>query len=877
MSKTRVRLAIGTAVASIYVFADAAALADVAEFTYYPSYPGVNNSWKVTSNWSQNNPNFDSPYDYLQVAGNTPDVRYVANPANDDPETPRVNEDNSARAALNYSFSDVTPWAVRRLQLEFFRTTHAFYQNTATSSDWGLLQFRPGVTATGAVLQPELVVKAGGSEAAGSVLFTGSSSSFGRVRIDVDGTLKVDLEPAKQFILGAKLADAEGKVGKLTKAGAGVLRVGQLGTFATEAANSSYSGGTELQAGGIMLQASSTPGGPGAVANGPLGKGVVTLIGGQLSSDNSIRTLHNTVSIKGNIELGRSTNYGVILAGVVDLGGGSRTVTVTSNSQITGNIVDGGGSADLIKSGPGVLRLAGTNTFTGQLNASQGVLLAASQSIFGSSTNLTRVESQASLTFESGQSYLISENISIGGHGTDPSLYNAVSVPSGTNVSSSGQLQVRADSSISVGKNGVFRVSSVKNKSTGLKNLYAVGKGKFIVDNPYVGPAKTMVKIRGNAALNGGSLNSSIEVPVTDVNDVEFEFDTPITLPDPADTDPPMTFSTLEFMSGGGYPTSINTGVAGVPARLDTQAYSPVISGAIDGAGDLTKVGTGSISAQYVRSGSVSIMEGSLVVRPNAGDTGVSRVGNISVAGGATPAAKLDLSDNDFVVDYDTTSPYQVVQSLLVAGYGSNKDWTGNGITSSTAAIPANLGMLGIAEASAIGVTTFSGQTVDSTTVLVKYTYRGDANLNGLTNFDDLLIVAANYNLTGKVWTEGDGNYDGAVNFDDLLLQASAYNLTPGRSSQLGGAEAVYLELKAGAPWILAEAAALYPDQYAAVFGPYDDGTPRSLPYGTRLQNYKLPAPNWWLTGGPVPVPEPTVALLIGAVAVPVLTRRRRA
>jgi hypothetical protein len=62
----------------------------------------------------------------------------------------------------------------------------------------------------------------------------------------------------------------------------------------------------------------------------------------------------------------------------------------------------------------------------------------------------------------------------------------------------------------------------------------------------------------------------------------------------------------------------------------------------------------------------------------------------------------------------------------------------------------------------------------------------GDANGNRTCNFDDLLILAANYNITtGRSWATGDFNFDGATNFDDLLLLAANYNYTmPGT---LGG------------------------------------------------------------------------------------------
>jgi hypothetical protein len=52
----------------------------------------------------------------------------------------------------------------------------------------------------------------------------------------------------------------------------------------------------------------------------------------------------------------------------------------------------------------------------------------------------------------------------------------------------------------------------------------------------------------------------------------------------------------------------------------------------------------------------------------------------------------------------------------------------------------------------------------------------GDATGDGAVNFDDLLVLAANYNQSGRTTAQGDFNYDGAVNFDDLLILAARYN-----------------------------------------------------------------------------------------------------
>jgi hypothetical protein len=57
----------------------------------------------------------------------------------------------------------------------------------------------------------------------------------------------------------------------------------------------------------------------------------------------------------------------------------------------------------------------------------------------------------------------------------------------------------------------------------------------------------------------------------------------------------------------------------------------------------------------------------------------------------------------------------------------------------------------------------------------------GDATTDGTTNFDDLLLLAANYNRSGNgsvFYETGDFNYDWRVDFDDLLILAANYNTT---------------------------------------------------------------------------------------------------
>jgi Ca2+-binding RTX toxin-like protein len=78
----------------------------------------------------------------------------------------------------------------------------------------------------------------------------------------------------------------------------------------------------------------------------------------------------------------------------------------------------------------------------------------------------------------------------------------------------------------------------------------------------------------------------------------------------------------------------------------------------------------------------------------------------------------------------------------------------------------------------AAGVTNASGTPMASNYTFDFVSLRGDANVNNTVNFDDLLVLAANYNQSGRSWSQGDFTFDGVVNFDDLLALASNYNRT---------------------------------------------------------------------------------------------------
>jgi hypothetical protein len=110
----------------------------------------------------------------------------------------------------------------------------------------------------------------------------------------------------------------------------------------------------------------------------------------------------------------------------------------------------------------------------------------------------------------------------------------------------------------------------------------------------------------------------------------------------------------------------------------------------------------------------------------------------------------------------------------------TNSDGTSGGaINSSLAALTPNNTAVGFAPGSALFSTfssTFAGKTVFQSTMLVRYTTLGDANVTANTNALDFNTLATNFGKSSLNWYQGDFNYDGSVNTSDFVLLASRFD-----------------------------------------------------------------------------------------------------
>jgi autotransporter-associated beta strand protein len=234
--------------------------------------------------------------------------------------------------------------------------------------------------------------------------------------------------------------------------------------------------------------------------------------------------------------------------------------------------------------------------------------------------------------------------------------------------------------------------------------------------------------------------------------------------------------------------------------------------GANNGTGILTrKLNTltlGSSTGQVTLAAAANHANRQLVILGSSGATPLVFAGSTGAWQG-----QLDVTNNDLDLKNGSLA---TITSQISEGFNGGT-WNGSGIVSSTAANDiSHLTALGVilnstSSGKAIygyGTTLglFDGTNPATTDVLVKYTYYGDANLDGKVDGSDYTLVDAGFNsqstaapLTG--WYNGDFNYDGKIDGSDYTLIDNAFNtqtvnlntaaLFAGSTSQFAGTAAV--------------------------------------------------------------------------------------
>jgi hypothetical protein len=137
----------------------------------------------------------------------------------------------------------------------------------------------------------------------------------------------------------------------------------------------------------------------------------------------------------------------------------------------------------------------------------------------------------------------------------------------------------------------------------------------------------------------------------------------------------------------------------------------------------------------------------------------------------------LDLTNNAMIIDYPSgQSPIDSVQTWVSSGYAFGS-WNGVGINSSFASGQPTDRAIGYAEATDLGLSKFMGYPIDNTSVLLRYTITGDADLDAAVGVNDLGLLASNWQQSPRRWSHGNFDYNSVVNVNDLGILASHWQL----------------------------------------------------------------------------------------------------
>lgn len=161
-------------------------------------------------------------------------------------------------------------------------------------------------------------------------------------------------------------------------------------------------------------------------------------------------------------------------------------------------------------------------------------------------------------------------------------------------------------------------------------------------------------------------------------------------------------------------------------------------------------------------------------------------VGLQSAQAGSVSTFMMRLSDGTQI---DGSRPFDLQgKDLVINTTAANRqvafDWInqlvqeGRGFTDSTIGGSPLMNWVAVLNDNGAGaplVTRFADQAVDASSILVKYTWRGDVNLDGEVNLGDYFIVDSGYLGKGRGYAKGDVNLDGEINLNDYFLVDSAY------------------------------------------------------------------------------------------------------
>src|SRR5579883_2181126 len=365
----------------------------------------------------------------------------------------------------------------------------------------------------------------------------------GSNNITLSGTARFDNSAGVLEFTNTGATTLSGVIG----GGGSVLENASGGTVTLSGANT-YTGGTTLTAGTLVLGTSSA----GNITNGPVGTSTLTLNGGTLQGSSGV-TVNNAFTIAGNVTIGGTNSFTLGGAGTLN-SGDTLTISNSGTTTLSGVL----SSAGAISQSTGTLVLSAANTYTGGTTINSGTTIASNNNSLGT----------GALTVNSGGELEV-KNASIGNSltlkGTGISNTGAlVGVGSST---VSGNISLGADTTIAT--NSSSDALNITGTINGADNLTLAGSGTITLQGIVGGSTSplTLTSNAGSTMINTSSVTTSGAQTYNDA----------VTL----NTNATLTGSTLTF----------NNGVNG-NKNLNLNANTINLSGALTLA-NVTIAGTG--------------------------------------------------------------------------------------------------------------------------------------------------------------------------------------------------------------------------------------------------------------------------------------------
>ncbi len=463
-------------------------------------------------------------------------------------------------------------------------------------------------------------------------------------------------------------------------------------------------------------------------------------------------------------------------SGSYNIAGGGFTLTLASGSVITTNvnatISAPISAAGFTKEGVGTLTLSGSNTFTGSLVLGTGAVTGGNLNGTLQITSAAAVSGVTTISFpDNNGAYSVFQLNGSGGSITLPSTLNfSIDGTTGTNLTANMIESVAGNNTI----NSTFTLNSGGSQ-------YAVQSdaGTLTVNSNYNLGTLSSRDLDLQGAGNGiwaGVLGNGTGGGLLTVN--KYGAGT-WALSNTNTASGPLLVSAGRLNLTG---SIASTSVTVSPSAILNASGSP--NDGLSTSAALAVTGAATLAAGPSGGGitprtlaSITLGSGGLV-QLAAPATHVDRqvlvTGSLALGGSSGSwQGQFDLSANDLIVHNGNLA---TITNQLAQGYDGGA-WNGSGgIISSAAAGDTSLGVVLNSNGSGALTSTFDGQTVTSTDVLVKFTYIGDADLNGVVNGSDYTLIDNGLNNGLAGWRNGDFNYDGVVNGDDYTLIDNAFN-----------------------------------------------------------------------------------------------------